>query len=361
MSSDPGLDAQRITFENLRWFIHAVLVKTGVPEEVASVEADIAAEVDLFGVQSHGVQLLPTVVEHVEKGLINPAPKLQPIADFGASVLFDCNRGIGRYVSALAMDEAVRRAARFGVGLVCLRGVSHWGRGHSYALRAARQGVIGLAFTNAMANFPAWGTSVPTLGNNPIAIGIPARNREESAVLDIAMTQSAVRRVWDAAAAGQQVPVDWGLDADGRSTTDPNAIIRSERYLPMGRHKGSGLAFMTDLLTAGLAGGALCFEQGRNDAPSDMAGASSKTFIAFRPFGDWLESRTEDLKEHLKSAPRAEEQGEPLWPGEGSYRRRLDYLRNGIPINGHLVAKLEVLADQSSISIPWIRQASAPD
>jgi len=332
-----------------------------VPEEIASVEADIAAEVDLFGVQSHGVQLLPTVVEHLKKGLINPAPELKPMVDFGAAALFDGDRGIGRYVSALAMDEAVRRASEFGVGLVSLRNVSHWGRGHSYALRAARRGFIGLAFTNAMANFPAWGTSVPTLGNNPIAIGIPAGDREESPVLDIAMTQSAVRRVWDAASAGQQVPLDWGLDADGRPTTDPNAIIRSERYLPMGRHKGSGLAFMTDLLTAGLAGGALCFEQGRNDAPSDMAGASSKTFMAIRPFGDWLESRTEDLKEHLKSAPTAPEQGEPLWPGEGSFRRRLDYLQHGIPINRHLAVKLELLADQNSISIPWMKQASAPE
>lgn len=349
-----GEATRRIGFRNLRDFIYEILLKAGAPGEVASIEAEIAAEVDLVGVHSHGVQLLPTVVEHIEKGLINPAPKLLPIADLGASVLLDAGRGIGRYVSALAMDEAIQRASRFGVGLVCLRGASHWGRGHSYALRAAREGFIGLAFTNAMANFPAWGTSVPTLGNNPIAVGIPAGDREESPVLDIALTQSAVRRVWDAAAAGQKVPSDWGLDLDGKPTTDPNAIMRSERYLPMGRHKGSGLAFVTELLTAGLAGGVLCFELGRT-VPNDMAGGSSKSFIAIRPFGDWLESKVESLKQHLKNAPSAADQGEPLWPGEGSHRRRSDYLQNGIPINGALAAKLEVLARSNLLSIPWMK------
>ncbi len=346
---------RRIQWEDLREFIHAVLRRTGAPEEVASLEAEIAAEVDLFGVHSHGVQLLPTVVEHIREGSINPAPKLQPIIDSEASVLFDADRGIGRYVSALAMDEAVKRARRFGIGIACLRNASHWGRGHSYALRAVRQGMIGLAFTSATANFPAWGTSVPTLGNNPLAIGAPGGNPDESPVLDIAMTQSAIRRVWDAAAAGQTVPADWGLDAEGRPTSDPKAIIDSERFLPMGRHKGSGLAFMTDLITAGLAGGPLCFEQGKEAVPTDMAGGSSKTFIAIKPFGDWLEARTEDLKEHLKSAPGAPEQGEALWPGEGSHRRRLDYLRDGIPLSGNLALRLDGLADLTSVSIRWMK------
>ena len=229
---------RRILWQDLQEFIHVVLRKTGAPEEVASLEAEIATEVDLFGVQSHGVQLLPTVVEHIQKGSINPAPTLRPIIDFEASVLLDGDRGIGRYVSALAMDEAVKRAHRFGIGIACLRNASHWGRGHSYALRAVRQGMIGLAFTSATANFPAWGTSVPTLGNNPIAMGVPGGDPDESPVLDIAMTQSAIRRVWDAAAAGQSVPTDWGLDADGRPTSDPNAIMRSERFLPHGPLQG---------------------------------------------------------------------------------------------------------------------------
>ena len=82
-------------------------------------------------------------------------------------------------------------------------------------------------------------------------------------------------------------------------TNDPQAIIESGRFLPMGSHKGSGLAFMVELLTAGLANGLLCFEQGTMHHPTDTAGGSSKLFIAIKPFGDWLPGRLSDLKSHL--------------------------------------------------------------
>ena len=77
-------------------------------------------------------------------------------------------------------------------------------------------------------------------------------------------------------------------------------MIDSGRFLPMGGHKGSSLAFMVELLTAGLANGLLCYEQGTLQRPSDTAGGSTKLFIAIRPFGDWLHERLEDLKAHLR-------------------------------------------------------------
>ena len=89
---------------------------------------------------------------------------------------------------------------------------------------------------------------------------------------------------------------------------------------------------MIELLTAGLAGGLLCYELGIEGRPTDTSGGSSKLFIAIRPHGDWLSEGTASLKTYLKSAPPAEDQGEAQWPGEGSYRRRTEYLAQGIPI-----------------------------
>jgi (2R)-3-sulfolactate dehydrogenase (NADP+) len=140
-----------------------------------------------------------------------------------------------------------------------------------------RARMIGLAFTNATANFPAWGTSVSSLGNNPFAIGIPAGKSGEPVVLDMAMTQAAIRRIMDAAESGEPVPVGWGLDEEGRATTDPRAILASRRFLPMGRHKGSSLAFVIELLTAGLTGGLLCFEQGKDGKPDDFRGGRANS------------------------------------------------------------------------------------
>lgn len=347
------VDSKRIELHELVQFFKGALMAVGAPSHVAEVEAEIGAEVDLCGVHSHGVRLLPVMVENIRSGLTNPNPKVKVLAEYPASVMAETDRGIGRYVSAVGMDMAIERAETHGIGAATIRGVAHWGRGYSYAVRAARSGMIGLAFTNAIINFPAWGTSVPSLGNNPMAIGVPAEDGNEPVVLDIAMTQTAIGRVREAADTGQRVPYGWGLDAQGKPTDDPEAIVASQRFLPMGEHKGSGLAFMIELLTAGLAGGLLCYEQGTEGRPTDTAGGSTKLFIALRPYGDWLNERVASLKAHLKSASPAEEQGETQWPGEGSYRRRTEYLEHGIPIPLKLAADLEVLAQKLSVALNW--------
>lgn len=347
------VQSRRIEYERLEEFCKDALMAVGVPEQVAEIEGGIAAEVDLYGVHSHGVRLLLSVIDYIREGRTNPNPQLKMLMEFPASVLAETERGIGRYVSALGMDMAVERAEQYGIGAVTIRGVGHWGRGQSYVLRAARRGMIGLAFTNAFANFPAWGTAVPSLGNNPLAIGVPAEEGGEPAALDIAMTQSSIGRVRQAAAAGRKIPLGWGLDADGNPTDDPNAVLASERFLPMGEHKGSALAFMTDLLTAGLAGSLLCFEQGTEGRPSDAEGGSTKVFIAIKPFGDWLGERVAALKAHIHSVTPAPEQGEVRWPSEGSYQRRDDYLAHGIALEAPLATDMQHAAAELGIPLVW--------
>lgn len=346
--------ARRIAHSDLVQFFKGALNAVGVPPHVAEIEAEIGAEVDLCGVHTHGARLLPTMIEHIRAGRTNGAPELTAINEYSASALYETDRGIGRYISAVCMDKAVAKAREYGIGSVAVRGVAHWGRAHSYALRAAEQGMVGLCFTNAIVNFAAWGTSAPSLGNNPLAIGVPGSLSTPPAVLDLAMSQSSVSRVRMAAAAGERVPLGWGLDDKGEPTDDPQVIIDSGRFLPMGGHKGSGLAFMVELLTAGLANGLLCYEQGTLRNPTDTAGGSAKLFIAIKPFGDWLPERLVELTAHLKAAPAAPEQGEAQWPGEGSFRRRTEYLKAGITLPGPLAAELEQLAAELSITLQWM-------
>jgi len=343
---------KRISHPDLLQYFRAVFNAVDVPPHVAEIEAEIGAEVDLCGVHSHGAQLLPMVVKAIQDGITNPDPKFEIIEERAATVLADTRCGIGRYVSAIGMDMAVDRAEEYGIGAVAIRGVAHWGRGHSYALRAARDGMIGIAFTNTLSNFPAWGTGEPTLGNNPMAIGVPAGD-QDPVVLDIAMTQTAIGTIMSKAAAGERVPFGWGLDEEGNPTDEPNAILKSRRFQPMGEHKGSGLSFMIELLTAGLANGLLCQEQGKGGHPTDSLGGSTKLFIAIRPFGDWLGSRVESLKNHLKSASPFPDQGEAKWPGEGSFRRRQDFEENGIALPDTLASELDELAGELSIQINW--------
>ena len=344
--------AKRIAHADLQQFFLDALQAVGVPPHVAAIEAQIGAEVDLCGGHTHGVALLPAAVNYIRQGLLQADPQFDRLVEYPASLLVDAGGGIGRFSSAQGMDWALERAQQYGVGACAMRAVGHWGRGHSYALRAARAGLVGLAFTNAFANFPAWGTRVPSLGNNPLAIGIPTADGE-AVVLDLAMTQSSIGRVRQAEAAGRDIPTGWGLDEAGEPTTDPGALLQSFRFLPMGQHKGSGLAFVVDLLTAGLAGGLLAFEQGTQGRPTDSAGGSTKCFIALKPFGDWLHERSADLKAHIKSVAAAPEQGPVQWPGEGSYRRRDEYLEHGIALEATLAAQVDELAGDLDVPIRW--------
>lgn len=341
-------DTRRIEHADLEQFCRDPLIAAGVPAHVADVEAHIGAEVDLCGVHSHGVRMLPGTIKNVRDGVVNPAPTIETVAETPASLLADANRGIGRYTSAMATDMAVERARTFGVGVVTVRAVGHWGRAHSYCLRAARQGVVSLAFTNTISLFSPNVTGEALLGNNPMGIGVPAADPEQSVVLDIAMTQASVGKVAMAAMRGDEAEADWGLAKDGLPTTDPAEILDSGSFLPMGGHKGSGLSFMIDLLTAGLANGLLCFEQGKGGRPSDSAGGSTKTFIAILPFGDHLGERVDAFKRRMK----ADASG-ANWPGEGSYRRREDYLGNGIKLPRPIAEGMETVSADLDIPIRW--------
>ena len=195
--------------------------------------------------------------------------------------------GPGRYVGVQGMHAAMERAGRFGIGAALVTETTHWGRAHAYACLAADAGFIGLCTTNAIPNMLAPGSSAPALGNNPLAIAAPRGAGRHPVVLDIAMSQAALGRVATAHREGETVPLGWGLDENGHPTSDAAAILASQNLLPMGGHKGAGLALMMELLTAALGGGPLSHEIVQADASGLDAGAS-KLFVAIDvgAFGD---------------------------------------------------------------------------
>jgi LDH2 family malate/lactate/ureidoglycolate dehydrogenase len=187
------------------------------------------------------------------------------------------------------------------------------------------------------------GSSTPVLGNNPLAIAAPRGAGRHPVVLDIAMSQAALGRVATAQREGETVPLGWGLDAHGDPTSDAAAILASHNLLPMGGHKGAGLALMMEILTAALGGGPLSHEIVQADASGLDAGAS-KLFVAIDvgAFGDPAEfgARVDGLAAHLReraSGPDA------MLPGERGWRSRDAYARDGIPVHPTVVSALRAV------------------
>jgi LDH2 family malate/lactate/ureidoglycolate dehydrogenase len=334
----------RIKYEVLVSGVREILAAEGVSSPANNVESEVMAEADLMGVPSHGVRMLPGLVKAFHEGRAKRDPKLKLLRERSATCVLDGDNGPGRYTSVQAMQHAVERAKIFGVGVCLATGVTHWGRAHAYACRAAQDGMIGLCATNAMSSMLVPGSSRSVLGNNPLAIAVPRGLGRDPVVLDMAMSQAAVGKIGTYLREGKEVPLGWGLDSCGNPTHDPAAILSSRKFLPMGDHKGAGLALMIELLTAALAGGLLGFEIFRIDR-STLDPGSSKLFIAldveaFVERQRFLQ-RVEEMLTHLKGA--AEPGQEVLFPGERGWRTRSQYLAEGIPIHPEIVSQLQAL------------------
>lgn len=299
------------------------------------------AEADLQGVPSHGVRMLPPLLAAIREQRITADPQTRLELDRGATCLFDGDRGPGRFVATRAMEHAIERARRFGVGLCLARHTSHWGRAHAYACQAAQAGFAGLCATNAIPVMLAWGSARPLLGNNPLAIAVP--HAPDPVVLDIAMSQASYGKIGTYRREGKKVPPGWGLDAAGQPTDDPAAILANRRLLPMGDHKGAGLALMIELLTGALAGGMLSQEIAAADATGQDAD-SSKLFLAIDVGSlgerDGFARRVEAMLTYLRSADPA---ATIKIPGERGWQTRARYLAEGIPIHPGILAELEAV------------------
>jgi LDH2 family malate/lactate/ureidoglycolate dehydrogenase len=329
----------RVPHVHLVEIICTALEHAGVPSSLASVEAEVMAESDLMGVASHGVRMLPALLQGFDEGRANPVPNIKTIKEHGATCVIDGDRGPGRCISVHAMRLAVERAQQFGIGACLAVRASHWGRAFAYAERAARTGMIGICTTNAIPNMVAWNSSQPLLGNNPLAIGIPHKG-SHPIILDMAMSQAAMGKIGTYQREGKPTPAGWGLDSDGNPTNSPQEILSSKRILPFGDHKGTGLAIMMELLTGALGGGMLSQEIVQHDA-SGLDSDASKLFIALdvHSFGseEQLATKIEWLAQWLHTT---EPTLDISFPGDHSWRTREENLRNGIPLHPVIVEQL---------------------
>jgi len=330
----------RIVYADLCRQIAEVLIALGVPVGAAETEASVMVEADLQGVPSHGVRMLPGLLQAIRDGRVKASPQIRLLRQFGATCLLDGDNGPGRSVASRAMDEALERAQVSGVGVCLAIHTSHWGRAHYYAARAARQGMVGICTTNGMPCMAVWGAKGRVIGNNPLAIAIPRGVGEDPVVLDMAMSQAAVGKVGTWLREGKEIPANWGLDAEGRPSNDARAILGGA-VLPFGEHKGAGLALMLELLTAALAGGAFGNEIEAGDR-SGIDPDSCKLFIALKPeaFGgrEVLARRVNDYLAYLGVA--AAETAPFTWPGQRGWAARAENMEKGVPLHGEIVAQL---------------------
>ena len=320
----------RVPYQELFDALFRVLLKTGFEPERARLSARLFADATCDGIYSHGLNRFPQYVSMIHNGCIDPRAHSELVASCGSLERWDGRFGPGNLNAYQCMERAIAIARDSGIGCVALANTNHWMRGGSYGWQAAEAGVIGICWTNTMANLPPWGASSPRLGNNPLVIAVPRPGGH--VVLDMAMSQFSYGTMASYRRSGQPLPVEGGFDAEGRLTRDAATIEASQRPLPIGYWKGSGLALVLDMLAAMLSGG-LATHQIRPDTFRETG--VSQVFVAIDPSPldrDGLAAHLSDeIVEHLQWRPDAAE-ARVRYPGERTLRTRKENLEKGIPV-----------------------------
>src|SRR5277367_7167789 len=268
----------RVPYNELYATLTKAMQRLGLAEERAELCARLFAETTRDGVYTHGLNRFPRFVETVRNGSVIVDAEPVKTAGIGAIERWDGQSGVGNLNAWASMRRAMELAKTHGIGGVALANTNHWMRGGSYGWQAAEQGMFAICWTNTLANLPAWGAKSPSLGNNPLVFAVPRVSGH--VVLDMAMSQFSYGSLEGYSKRGQPLPVDGGFDSAGNLTKDAAAIEASQRALPIGYWKGSGLSLVLDMLAAMLSGGLATHQ-----IPLDPARESgiSQIFIAVDP------------------------------------------------------------------------------
>ena len=334
--------------------IRDAMTAIGVPGGDAAKVAELMVEADLVGADAHGVFRLPQYVRRIRAGGVNPKPNIQVTKTAPATAMVDGDNGMGHLVMARAADTAISLAKETGVAWVGAKRSNHAGAAGVYAAMALPHDMVGIYAVVANANhMPAWGGAENLLGTNPVAFAVPA-GREPPVVLDIATTVVSYGTVKAYKLQGKPMPEGWMVNPkDGAPLTD-SARSAEGLLLPIGGHKGSGLALVLGLLAGTLNGAAfgrdvIDFNYNDDDACDTghfIIALDVSRFLPVKAFKAEVDRHLRDIR-GSKVLPGFDS---IRLPGEQRQARRAERSRDGVPVYPEVIELLDKLADELKIT-----------
>lgn len=325
-----------IAVEDLRRMSTGILVRSGVPEALAALQADLLLEAELRGVPSHGLLRLRRVVERIGNGCASPTATGHHVWRREAFLEVDGQMGLGPVVADAALQVICAKARQTGIAVAAIRNSNHIGMLGYYAERVAAAGQTILAFSTSEALVHPWGGRQAMLGTNPIAIGVPAAGAPF--VMDTATSVISMGEVHDHALRGAPLKPGLALDAQGNPTTDAVAA-KSGALAPFGGAKGYALGLAFGLLTSSLAGAAMGRDV-RGTLDSEAICNKGDLFIVI----DGPASDIEAYLDLLRHTEPAEGVDQVLIPGERGRAARVEGLREGVSVADSVWRDLQQLA-----------------
>lgn len=325
----------RVPYPDLYAALDSATLQLGLTGDRAALCARLFAETTRDGVYTHGLNRFSRFAAAIRNGSVDPESEPERIAGTAVLERWDGRLAPGNLNAHAAMSRAIAMSKQSGLGAVALARTNHWMRGGTYGWLAADSGVFGICWTNTMPNLPPWGASSAAIGNNPIVFAIP-RSNGSHVVLDMAMSQFSYGTLAGYSKRGAPLPFDGGFDANGALTTDAAAIEASQRALPVGFWKGSGLSIALDMMAAMLSSGLATHQLSLDPAHES---AISQFFLAIDPsvLATASSPTPDEIADGVLASLREAIPVDPAkpvrYPGEETIRVREENLRLGVPVD----------------------------
>ncbi len=354
-----------VAVPELREFIGRMFAAAGCTTEEAERVARFLVSANLAGHDSHGVIRVPRYIEWLGDGLVFAGKSISIVTETPTHAVVDGNVGLGQTIGMQAVDLGIGKAQAAGMAVIALRNSGHIGRIGDWAERAGDAGLVSIHFVNVAKSeiVAPFGGVDRRFGTNPICIGIPGEAGKPMLLLDFATSMVAEGKVLVASNGGKPLPAGALIGPDGALSTDPVTLygpLESGQRNPgngtgalrtFGDHKGSGLAFMCEILAG-------CFTGGATAGPVvGKRGGITNGMLSFymdpNHFGSQHFVReARDYADYVKAALPAEQGGEVLLPGEPEARTRATRLRDGIPLQVNTWAAILKTAERLKVSAP---------
>ncbi len=298
-----------------------IFKKFGLSNNHASISANALINAELVGAYGHGLSRLKMYCDRIKKKVINPKPKIK-IKKISPSIShIDANNSIGFVAADIAIKTAIKNAKKTGIGMVAVKNSGHYGLSGYYAEQAIKKNLIAMIYTNGPPAIAPHGALKSLFGTNPICFATPTGS-EIPFILDTSISMINRGKIRVAARNNQKIPEGVALDKFGKPTTNATKALEGVQ-LPIASFRGSGLAWMVDILSGVLTGGN---HAGKVKDPfDDFSGPQNigHLFITFKTnlFVNNYKKRIKNNIKTIKKLPTIKGIKEIMYPGQNKYKR----------------------------------------
>jgi len=323
--------------------LNRIFNKHGLNKFHSKICSDALINAELVGAQSHGLSRIKMYCERIKKKLINPQPKIKFKKISNSITHIDGDNSIGFVVADLGIKKVIENAKKTGIGIVGIKNSGHYGLSGYYAEQAVKKNLICMIYTSAPPAVAPHGASKSLFGTNPICFGSPTGSNVPF-ILDTSISKINRGKIRLASRNNKKLPKGVALDKFGKPTVDAKKALKGVQ-LPIGEFRGSGLAWMVDILSGVWTG---ANHAGKVKDPfDDFTGPQNvgHVFIAFKAnlFVKNFKKRIKDNIKIVKKLPKIKGNKKILFPGENKFKKLKIRSKKEIIIPNNLIKDLELL------------------